>query len=66
MIETILKALILLNLILLEKYPKQYILYFNQIVHFKMNPTKFGSPNLDIPSSSYKFLKFAFKSMKIN
>ena len=31
-----------------------------------MNPTKFGSLNLDIPSSSYKFLKFAFKSVKIN
>ena len=31
-----------------------------------MNPTKFGSPKLDNPSSRYQFLKFAFKSMKIN
>ena len=31
-----------------------------------MNPTKFGSLNLDIPSSSYEFLKFAFKYVKIN
>ena len=31
-----------------------------------MNPTKFGSPQLDIPSSSYKFLKFAYKFVKIN
>ena len=31
-----------------------------------MNPTKFGSPKLDTPNSRYKFLKFAFKSMKIN
>jgi hypothetical protein len=27
-----------------------------------MNPTKFGSPNLDTPNSSYDFLKFAMKS----
>ena len=65
-IETILKALILLNLIHLEKYPKQYISYFNQIVYFKMNPTKFGSSHLDTPSSRYKFLKFVPKSMKKN
>ena len=31
-----------------------------------INPTKVGSLNLDIPNSRYKFLKFAFKSMKIN
>ena len=31
-----------------------------------MNPAKFGSPHLCTPSSSYKSLKFAFKSMKIN
>ena len=31
-----------------------------------MNPTKFGSLNLDIPSSSYEFLKFATKSRKID
>ena len=31
-----------------------------------MNPKKFGSLNLDIPSSSYEFLKFATKSRKIN
>ena len=31
-----------------------------------MNPAKFGSPHLDTPSSRYKFLKFAFKSVKIN
>ena len=30
------------------------------------NPTKFCSLNLDIPSFSYKFLKFAFKYVKIN
>ena len=31
-----------------------------------MKPKKFGSPHLDTPSSKYEFLKFAFKSMKIN
>ena len=31
-----------------------------------VNPIKFGSLNLDIPSSSYEFLKFATKSGKIN
>ena len=31
-----------------------------------MNPTKFGSLNLDIPSSRYDFCKFATKSMNIN
>ena len=31
-----------------------------------MNLTKFGSPNLDTPSSRYEFLKHAFKSMKTN
>ena len=31
-----------------------------------MNPTKFGSPKLDTSNSRYKFLKFAFKSVKIN
>ena len=31
-----------------------------------MNPTKFGSLNLDIPSSSYEFLKFVIKSRKTN
>ena len=65
-LETILKALILLNLILPEKYPKQYISYFYQIVHFMMNPPKFCSPYLDTPSSIYEFLKLATKSMKIN
>ena len=30
------------------------------------NPTKFGSLNLDNPSSRYEFLKLVFKSMKIN
>ena len=29
-----------------------------------MNPKKFGSLNLDTPSSRYEFLKFVFKSMK--
>ena len=29
-----------------------------------MNPTKFGSPDLDIPSSRYEFLNFITKSMK--
>ena len=29
-----------------------------------MNPTKFGSLNLDIPSSRYDFWKFATKSGK--
>ena len=31
-----------------------------------MNPTKFGSPYLNTPSSRYEFLKHAFKSMKTN
>ena len=31
-----------------------------------MNPTKFGSPHLDTPSSRYNFLMFAFKYVKIN
>ena len=31
-----------------------------------MNPAKFSSPKLDTANSRYKFLKFAFKSMKIN
>ena len=29
------------------------------------NPTKFGSLNLDTPSSRYEFLKLVFKSVKI-
>ena len=29
-----------------------------------MNPTKFGSLNLDTPSSRYEFLKHVFKSIK--
>ena len=33
-------------------------------MHFKVKPTKFGSPYLDTPNSRYEFLKFAFKSMK--
>ena len=63
-IETNLKALIQLNLILLEKYSQQYISYFYQIVLFMMNPTKFGSPHLDTPSSRYNFCKLVFKSVK--
>ena len=59
-IETNLKALIYLNLILLEKYPKQQVSYFYQIVHFMMNPKKFGSLNLDINNSTYEFSKFAY------
>ena len=31
-----------------------------------MNPTKFGSPKLDIYNSTYEFLKHAFKSVKRN
>ena len=31
-----------------------------------MNPTKFGSLNLDTPSSRYEFLKLVFKSVKRN
>ena len=31
-----------------------------------MNPKKIGLPKLDTPNSRYKFLKFAFKSVKIN
>ena len=34
------------------------------MVHFMMNPTKFGSLNLDTPSSRYEFLKHVFKSVK--
>ena len=29
-----------------------------------MNPTKFGSPHLDTPSSRYEFLKFITKFLK--
>ena len=65
-IETNLKALIQLNLIPSEKYTKQQVSYFYQILHFIMNPTKFGSPKLDTPNSRYKILKFAFKFVKIN
>ena len=50
----------MLNLILLEKYPEQYILYFYQILNFMRNPTKFGSPKLDIDNSTYDFSKFAY------
>ena len=62
--ETILKALIQLNLIPLEKYPKQQVSYFCHIVHFMKNPTKIGSLNLDTPRISYEFYKFATKSGK--
>ena len=31
-----------------------------------MNPIKFASHNLDIPSSRYEFLKHVFKSVKTN
>ena len=31
-----------------------------------MNPTKFGSLNLDTPSSRYEFLNHVFKSVKTN
>ena len=31
-----------------------------------MNPTKFGSPKMDIYNSTYEFLKHAFKSVKTN
>ena len=31
-----------------------------------MNPAKFVLPHLDTPSSRYKYLKFAFKYVKIN
>ena len=65
-LETILKALIFLNLIPLEKYCKQYISYFYKILHFMMNPTKFSSPHLDVPSCRYEFLKHAFKCVKTN
>ena len=65
-IENNLKALIQLNLILLEKHLKQQVSYFYQIVHFMMNPIKFASHNLDIPSSRYEFLKHVFKSVKTN
>ena len=57
-IENKLKVLVQLNLILSEKHPKQQVSYFYRIVHFMMNPTKFGSLNLDTPSSRYEFLKF--------
>ena len=65
-IETNLKALIQLNLIPLEKYLKQQVSYFYQIVHFIKNPTKFGSPHLDTPNSKHDFCKFATKSRKTN
>ena len=63
-IETILKALYQLNLILLEKYLKQQVTYFYQIQHFIKNPKKFVSPHLDTPNSKYDFCKFATKSVK--
>ena len=63
-IETNLKALIQLDLIPLEKYPKQLVPYFYQIVHFMMNQKNFGSPHLDTPSSRYDFCKFVYKSVK--
>ena len=47
-----------------RKYLKQQISYFYQILHFKINPTKFGLPHLDTPSSRYEFLNFVTKSMK--
>ena len=31
-----------------------------------MNPTKFGSLNLDTPNSRYEFFKHVFKSVKTN
>ena len=31
-----------------------------------MDQKKFGSPKLDTPNSKYKFLKFAFNTVKIN
>ena len=31
-----------------------------------MNPTKFGSLNLNTPSSRYEFLKYVFKYVKTN
>ena len=65
-IETNLKALYQLNLIPLEKYSKQQVSYFYQIVHFMMNPTKFGSLHLNTPNSRYDFCKFVYKSVKIN
>ena len=61
-----LKALLQIHLILPEKYQKQCISYFYQIPHFMMNPTKFGSPHLDINNSTYEFLKHTFKSVKTN
>ena len=54
----------MLNLILLEKYPKQYISYFHQILHFMMNLTKFGLLDLGIYNSTYEFSKFAYISEK--
>ena len=49
-----------------RKQNKQQISYIYQIVHFKINPTKFGSPHLDTPSLRYNFYKFATKSVKTN
>ena len=65
-IENNLKALIQHNLIILEKHPKQQVLYFYQLLHSMMKPTKFGSLHLDIYSSTYEFLKHKFKSVKTN
>ena len=64
MIKAILKALIALNLIPIENYSKQQVLYFYQIVHFKIKLTKIGSFHLDTPSLRYDFCKIAFKSEK--
>ena len=49
-----------------RKISQIVVSYFYQIVHFMMNPTKFGSLNLDTPSSRYEFLKFATKYRIIN
>ena len=49
-----------------RKYPKQYISYFYQILHFNMKATKLCSPHLGTPRLRYEFLKHAFKSRKIN
>ena len=63
-----------------NKFKSTYLAQFNSLINIPqtvgfiflsnstliMNPTKFRSPHLDTPNSRYKFLKFAFKYVKIN
>ena len=43
------------------KSVKQQILYFDKILYFLRNTTKFGSQDLDLYNPTYHFSKFAIK-----